>query len=124
MFAGAFQLDAFQNNAFQIKAHGERPAGGLSYWPERPHRYVEDRIQQLPVQVVNAIEKAASVESEDRADILRHDLAGMQDHFIRLYIVLMERLIEERNAFNDWLLEQQIKQREEEDLICAYLLLS
>ncbi len=132
MFFGSFQSSGFQNNAFQIKAYNERPSGGtdsgMKWWPkEYPRDAAKRRIEELPDVVQAAIEKAAVLETpEARAEVIRHDLAGIEDRFIRVYLALMERLQQEQLALDAWNAEQMrlaaIRQQQDDDAIVLLLL--
>lgn len=130
IFFGAFQNNAFQNNAFQMRAYGERPAGGttkVDWWPERP-RYAEDRIKELPEVAQQVIAKAAEKPTQiARESALRKEMQGVEDQFIRVYLALLERMLQDQAAHEAQLayeLEQKrMEAIREDDLSAAFLLL-
>jgi hypothetical protein len=131
MFFGAFQNDAFQNNAFQMRAYTERPAGGttakVDWWPERP-KYAEDRIKELPDVAQQVIAKAAEKPTQSaRESVIRKELQGVEDQFIRVYLALLERMLQDQAAHEAHIAYEMEKSRMEairqDDLAAAYLLL-
>jgi hypothetical protein len=130
MCFGAFQNSGFQNNAFQMRAYPERPAGGttkVDWWPERP-KYAEDRIKELPDVAQQVIAKAAEKPTQSaRESVIRKELQGVEDRFIRVYLALLERMLQDQAAHEAHIAYELEKARMEairqDDLAAAYLLL-
>ena len=130
IFFGAFQNDAFQNNAFQMRAYTERPAGGttkVDWWPERP-KYAEDRIRELPEVAQKVIALAADKPTQSaRESVIRKELHGVEDQFIRVYMALLERMLQDQAAHEAHIAYELEKSRmeaiREDDIAAAYLLL-
>lgn len=130
VFFGAFQNNSFQDNAFQMRAYADRPAGGttrVDWWPERP-KYAEDRIKELPEVAQQVIAKAAEKPTQTaRETALRKELQGVEDRFIRVYLALLERMLQEQAAHEAQLAYELEQKRmdaiREDDLAAAFLLL-
>jgi len=120
----SFQLSAFQRNAFQIGDTGQRQGTGwgepekLWHWPQQKKR-LEERIEALPDEVVDAVIEAVELESPaERERRLTRELEGVELKFQRVYLLLLEQyysvLMDEQLAL---MLEAEKRRKEDELLI-------